>query len=178
VVSDRDRLRAVAEANSRALFAYLARRVADREDAADLLSETLLATWRRLRDLPADDEAARMWMFGIARRVLANHHRGRRRRAALAEGLRSALSAAPPLDPAPLAHSVQAAIAALPGELTEIVRLIHWDGFSQAEVAGLLGIPASTVRGRYARARVLLRERLSEEDAEPVPRAGALLTGR
>jgi RNA polymerase sigma-70 factor (ECF subfamily) len=48
------------------------------------------------------------------------------------------------------------AVAALPDELAELVRLVHWDGFRLVEAAELIGISASTARGRYARARELL----------------------
>ena len=38
------------------LLRYFRRRVTEPEDAADLLAETGLTAWRRVRDLPADDE--------------------------------------------------------------------------------------------------------------------------
>jgi DNA-directed RNA polymerase specialized sigma24 family protein len=34
-----------------------------------------------------------------------------------------------------------------------VVRLVHWDGFTLGEAAALEGIPASTARSRYARAK-------------------------
>jgi RNA polymerase sigma-70 factor (ECF subfamily) len=40
---------------------------------------------------------------------------------------------------------------------------VHWDGFSVAEAAALLGIPASTARGRHQRAKDDLRAALSIE---------------
>lgn len=60
------------------LLAYAVRRVADPADAADVVAETFLVAWRRLDDVPAG-EAARPWLYGVARRVLANHYRGERR---------------------------------------------------------------------------------------------------
>ena len=68
------------------LLRYFQRRVD--QDAADLVAETMLTTWRRRRDLPIDTENTRMWMFGIARNVLANYQRGERRRHSLADTLR------------------------------------------------------------------------------------------
>jgi RNA polymerase sigma-70 factor (ECF subfamily) len=38
--------------------------------------------------------------------------------------------------------------------------LIHWDGFSIVEAAEILGLNASTVRGRYAAAREALKSAL------------------
>ena len=98
-----------------------------------------------------------MWLFGIARGVLRNHHRGLQRRWALADRLRghAALSmAAPPADE----HlEVRDAIARLDPDLAEIVRLVHWDGFTLTDAAELVGVPASTARGRYQRAKEQLR---------------------
>ena len=42
------------------------------EPAQDAVSETFLVAWRQLDDVPAD---ALPWLFGVARRVLANQRR-------------------------------------------------------------------------------------------------------
>ena len=55
---------------------------------ADVLAETFLAAWRRLDQVPPAGED-RLWLYGTARRVLANHHRGQRRRLALADRLKA-----------------------------------------------------------------------------------------
>lgn len=44
----------------------------------------------------------------------------------------------------------------LPIELAEVITLAHWEGFSFVEIAALQGVQASTVRGRYRRAREVL----------------------
>src|SRR2546426_1943597 len=45
------------------------------------LFRSMLVAWRRIGDVPTDG-TARLWLYGVARRVLANHHRssGRRER--------------------------------------------------------------------------------------------------
>ena len=45
----------------------------------------------------------------------------------------------------------------LPDRYRELVMLVHWDGFSIAEAAQMLGLGQSTARTRYARARDRLR---------------------
>lgn len=147
------------------LLAYLRRRV-DAEDAADLLAETMVTAWRRRTDLPAGDEEARMWLFGIARNTLLHHHRGEVRRWRLADRFRTLIASEPPVAPAPDAGAeVRDAIDRLPADLAELVRLVHWDGFSLVEAAQLTGIPASTARGRYQRAKEVLREALTTSEA-------------
>lgn len=63
---------------------------------------------------------------------------------------------------------VRDAIDRLPTDLAEIVRLVHWGGFTIAEAATLTGTPASTARGRNQRAREVLRDALT---ASPAPGA-------
>ena len=59
---------------SASLLAYLLRRTASPQDAADLLAEVYLIAWRRRHSLPRAEEQ-RLWLFGVARNVLASHRR-------------------------------------------------------------------------------------------------------
>ncbi len=156
------RLIAAFEASASDLLAYLERRVGP-DDAPDLLGDTMVVTWRRVWALPEDEERARMWLFGIARGALQNHARGQRRRWALADRIRLQIrddATAPPPDEG---SEVRDAIDRLDPDLAELVRLVHWDGFSITDAAELLDIPASTARGRYQRAKEHLRAALSIE---------------
>ena len=167
------RLTALMESSARDVLAYLQRRTASAEDAADVLSETLTAAWRRIDDLPADDERARMWLFATARNVLANHHRGRRRADDLAARLRDELAAqhrsAGAGEDDEVADAVREAIEQLPLAQRELVTLVHWEGFSLAQAAEVIGIPASTARGRYAGARAELARRLTARPDDDPP---------
>lgn len=155
------RVERLIESNTPALLAYFLRRTSDPADAADLLGDALLVIWRRAKALPTDDSEARLWMFGVARRVLANQRRGQRRRSAMQDRLRAQLSETlwePDTDRIDLAS----ALRQLPAVDQEIIRLVHWDGFSQAEAAQLLGLPEGTLRSRHHRARQQLRGMLQE----------------
>jgi RNA polymerase sigma-70 factor (ECF subfamily) len=57
--------------NYAAVRGYALRR-APRDMAQDVVAETFLVAWRRLDDVPAD---ALPWLYGVARRVLANQRR-------------------------------------------------------------------------------------------------------
>lgn len=146
------------QASSLDMLRYLQRRVGV-DVAADLLGETMAIAWRRVADLPADDERARMWLFGIARGTVLNEARSAKRRHALVDRL-AAVGRDATAAPADAGADVRDAIARLDEDLAEVIRLVHWDGFSLVEVSELLGVPAPTVRGRYARAKERLREAL------------------
>ena len=62
-----------------AVLGYALRRTDRAEDAADVTAETFLVAWRRLAHVPTGTET-RPWLYGVARRVLANHRRGDHRR--------------------------------------------------------------------------------------------------
>ena len=143
------------------LLAYALRRVAQPADAADVVAETFVVAWRRLDDVPAG-AAARLWLFGVARRVLANQRRGQVRRLALADHLRAHLSAGAvdPWDDVVDATGVGAALASLSDDDRELLQLTSWEGLTPGEVATVLGIPPPTARTRLHRARNRLRNAL------------------
>ena len=138
------------------LLAYLEHR-AGPSDAPDLLGETMVVAWRRVRDLPQDPERARMWLFGIARGTLLNHARGARRQWALVDRIRVLAATDEVAPPSDDGIDVRDAIARLDPDLAELIRLVHWERFSVADAAEVLGIPASTARSRYQRAKEALR---------------------
>src|SRR5437868_9430986 len=80
----RDRFNVLYEANYERILGYALRRT-QHADALDVVSETFIIAWRRLARVPDGDEA-RLWLYGTARRVLANHQRSRRRLARCVRG--------------------------------------------------------------------------------------------
>ena len=146
------------DANAADLLSYFGRRVSVAADAADLLSETFVVAWRRIDQLPSDPEQARMWLFGVARRLLANAARGTLRHADLTLKLRQHLETQPLESTDTAALDVQDALDQLPPDQSELVRLILWDGFTLPQAAAILGISTSTAHGRHQRARNTLRQ--------------------
>ena len=145
------------------LLDYFARRVHHREDAADLLGDTLVVVWRRESSIPVDEVHARMWLYGVARKVLSSQRRSSTRRNALAERLRESIAETTTPERDARAH-VRSLVATLPAVDREIIGLVYWEGFSLVEVATIMSMPAATVRSRHARARERLRTLLSAED--------------
>lgn len=153
------------------ILSYLTRRVDPPCDAADLLAETLTVAWRRITDLPEDEDQATAWLIGIARGVLANHRRGQTRRAALADRLRMRLAdRTAPSDPSGEAVAIRDALGRLPEPDRELLTLTVWDGLSTEEVAAVLKITPAAVRQRLVRVRGRLRAALLDHKT-PASRA-------
>ncbi|MCT9930855.1 RNA polymerase sigma factor [Planotetraspora sp. A-T 1434] len=145
------------------LLAYVRRRTESPEDAADALAETFTTAWRRISDVP-DGPAARLWLYGVARRVLANGRRAETRRSALVERLGEELArwaeGAAPYDRDDF-DAVRAAFRRLNPDDREVLALVSWEGLSSAEVAAVLGCSRGAARLRLHRARKRLARQLS-----------------
>ena len=167
--TDEERFSTLFADTSLALVAYAVRRVADPADAADVVAETYLVAWRRIGDVPRGD-GARPWLFGVARRVLANFYRGERRRSALADRLRASLvEVVPPPGAGRRAGSdVAVALAGLDENDREILRLVAWEELAREEIAIVLGLSRTAVRVRLHRARRRLAERMAQLASDDV----------
>ena len=170
-----DVYRAVFEANFPALLGYALRRTASAPDAADVASETMLVAWRRFDEMPGGGET-RLWLYGVARRVLANHHRGEERRerlgAKFAERLADATAGADPACASDLDATVRAALAGLSPQDREVLALTAWEGLAPREVAAVLGLSPDVVRTRLHRARGRLRTLLGDSPGHDARASG------
>jgi RNA polymerase sigma-70 factor, ECF subfamily len=155
------------------VVAYCGWRAASASDAQDAVAEVFLTAWRRLEDVPEGD-AARVWLYATARKVIANQRRSRRRRDALHERLALEAASAPQQSSTSGEELlVQEALRRLGPRDREVLLLAEWEGLSPAQIASVLGCPAVTARGRLHRARRRFRttfEELLSADAQPTRR--------
>jgi RNA polymerase sigma factor (sigma-70 family) len=142
----------------RTILAYALRRVEDREDAADVVAETFLIAWRRLAEVPAGAEA-RLWLYAVARRTIANLHRSERRRTRLGGRLAESLRTELATQPAPTGEAAEAlrAMGELGDEDRELLLLVAWEGLAPSEAAKVLDVSSLAARSRLYRARRRLR---------------------
>ena len=155
----------------RAILAYALRRVEDREDAADVVAETFLIAWRRLAEVPAGAEA-RLWLYAVARRTIANLHRSERRRTRLGGRLAESLRTELATQPAPTGEAAEAlrAMGELGDEDRELLLLVAWEGLAPNEAATVLDVSSLAARSRLYRARRRLRALIDGDNkAHPSP---------
>jgi RNA polymerase sigma-70 factor (ECF subfamily) len=163
----RRRFEEVYAANRAPILGYVLRRSANPEDAADVVAETFLTAWRRLDDVPAGEQA-RLWLYGVARRVLANHRRGEHRWSELAVRLRAELAVSwHEREPTGELAELQAAFRSLPDPDRELLALVFWEELDNGQVAAVLGCSRNAVRIRLHRARRRLAGALSRQPASP-----------
>lgn len=152
----RGRFEEIYEEYSGLILGYAVQRTSDHHDAADVVAETFAVAWRRIHDVP-DGEEARPWLYGVARKVLANHHRSDRRRRLLndraASDLETRLADAATSVDGPDRGAIAAAFEVLSDSDRELLALVGWEGLVREEIATVLGCSRATVRVRLHRAR-------------------------
>ena len=138
------------------IHAFCSRRVtADAVD--DAVAETFLTVWRRLDEVPAG-EAALVWMYRVAFRVVGHQWRADTRRGRLQNrlrmvGSRPAVGADEASLDADEHRIVLAALDRLGDTDAEMLRLVAWEQLPPADVAAVLGIEPDAARQRLHRAR-------------------------
>ncbi len=166
---DDERFTRLYEDTSRDLLAFLMRRCATAEDAADCLAESYRIAWETRSRIPAGPQA-RPWLFGVARNIARQAHKTQTRRTATTSALATAAerwyTPSRPEDSA-----LAAALSELSPVDQEIITMIAADGLPPREIATILGLSPNAVRIRAHRAREKLRALLGpatpEEDADP-----------
>ena len=176
----------------RALFAAEVERLADRlygtalrltrnrEDAEDLVAETVAKAWARLDDL-RDLQRFDAWIQRILNNTFVSEWRHRRARPEIAvdaaedEGAEDTFSLFERLhqpfllwwsnpEESVIADFLRQDVANALDELDDVFRivvvLVDVEGYSYAEAAEVLKVPVGTVRSRLHRARAVLQRRL------------------
>ena len=170
---DLDAFEKIVDLYSGPLFRLTLRMLGDRNEAEDVVQETMITVWRRVPQL-VDSIAFPKWVYQIATRLALNVLRTRRRRPGDAidpddlNGLGahdpSWTSGSPGIDPAStseqraLAAALEEQIRLLPDDQRVCWVLHAYHRCTYAEIAQIVSAGEPTVRGRIARARRRLAE--------------------
>jgi RNA polymerase sigma-70 factor, ECF subfamily len=142
---------------------YVSRRVASPADADDILQEILLRMHRGISTLE-ESERFGPWVYGVAKRAIADHFRGRARHPfASSSGFESKAEPTSESEDgheleAELAECVALFVARLPSPYREAVTLTELEGLTQREAAEMLGLGVSGMKSRVQRGRARIRE--------------------
>lgn len=159
------------------MTAYFARRSTDPQTVADLTADTFVEAITSFTSFDPRRGTERAWVFGIARRVFAEHceaHTRQRERTARLAGLRE-LDAdhvgelLDRIDAERVGRRLVSELTRLPALDRQAVELVDLAGLKAKEAAGVLGISPGAVRMRLLRARARLRKAHERLETEETP---------
>ena len=163
-----------------AIQGFVARRVGDRDRAADLTAEIFLAAIGAAPRYRPGRGAPRAWLYGIARTVVAGEYRRAGRERAREERLRGsalledddAARIEARIEAAAGMRRLYEAMDRLTSSERVVLELVAIDELSLTEAAAAAGVRPVTARVRLHRARRKLRAELEESPAEPTANKG------
>ncbi len=140
----------------RVAYSLAYRIVGDRGTAEDVIQDAFLSVWRRAASYRTDKGSARNWLMAIV------HHRAiDRLRHVAASGTvipfeelpeSSEETTKPGIWQQAWSHVqgdlVRKALERLPAEQKKSIELAYFSGYTQSEIATLMGVPLGTVKGR------------------------------
>ncbi|MCW2595314.1 MAG: hypothetical protein QOF92_3006 [Pseudonocardiales bacterium] len=133
------------------VMSYLSRYV-PQPDIEDVMQRVFYEVWR-VHERYDPEQSLRAWVLSIARKRAIDHLRKRRDVVVPIDSMREMTGA----DGREIAErfvwadEVRGALNLLPELQREVIELAYFDGYTQSETAGALGIPLGTVKTRTAR---------------------------
>lgn len=169
-MAESDIWRALLERHGAALVLLARQWVGSRADAEDVVQEAFVRFWRS-QSKAAGPNAAEItqpaaYLYACVKHCALDWQRGkaRRRRREMA----TARPEVEPLFAGPMEQderrqAIEAALAGLPRNQTEVLVMRIWGGLSFGQIAAALEISENTAGSRYRYALARLREQLAEE---------------
>ena len=176
---DERRFRQLYISSYSAVYAYAMRRLlGDRDSVEDVVAEVFAVTWNKLGEVP-DPPYDRCWLFAVANKVVLRQKRSSYRRSQAMERARRQSVKLDLVDwphgldePVVDFQQVRTAMAGLPPVDAEVLRLLHWEEMSTADVARMMGVTPNAVSIRAHRAKKKLRTWLGLPQEVPGGLAG------
>lgn len=140
------------------IWSYVARRVSP-QSVDDVVSRSFSVAWRKFQSIPQPPQD-RLWLFGVARRCIADERRSDVRRHRLTARASSDIHMLhphqePPGDPR--IEAIERAVERLTPLDREAIQLVLWDGLSHQDAAHIMQCSVSAFESRYRRARNVIK---------------------
>ena len=153
-----------------AVRGFVARRIDNPHDAADLTADVFIAAIEAADRYRPNAGSPGAWLMGIARNVVSNHYRSSTRGAAALRRINTRALIVDEsldhlverLDAERDARELWQRLADLPSRQRAVVELVAVDGLNLNEAAAALGISATNARVRYHRAKRTLTAALPD----------------
>ena len=144
--------------------------VGERAAAEDVTQEAFVSIWRSGARYDRARGSVRSWTLGIVRNRAIDLLRSRSGRTPKLgfddEAAHEQRQTGEFTDTEALrretAEELRGALGELPGEQSKVIELAYFGGFSQSEIAAMLGLPLGTVKGRMRLGLEKIRGQLAE----------------
>jgi RNA polymerase sigma-70 factor (ECF subfamily) len=183
---DSEAFRVLVDRYSRKIFRLAYRMTRNEQDAEDVVQETFLRAYRRLKQFESRSSFG-TWIFRIAvnsaldlTRKVGRYERAEQQKSGL-EAEAEQLSQLPAPEPTPdrlllsneLKHKVESVLASLSPRVRTAFVLRHYEGMPIEEIGSVLGLKGSATKNSIYRAVQKLRKEL-----EPLVTASTIVGGR
>ena len=155
-------------------FSLAYRIVGTRAAAEDVVQEAFLSIWRSGARYDRGRGSVRTWVLGIVHnraidglRRATVHDKRRASDEGIAERLESTERTDVEVARREEAGTVRAAMDVLPPEQSQVIELAYFGGFTQSEIAEMLGTPIGTVKGRMRLGLEKMRGALVAREVSP-----------
>lgn len=157
-----DLLRELHEQHAGALWSYALTLTGDRDQAQDVVQETLLRASRNPQILDPRHGSQRSWLYAVARKIVIDEWRTMRRRPQDVTALFSERPFADASEQLANRHLVATALGQLTQEHRDVLRECYFRGSSVAQAAHALEIAPDMVKSRAYYALRALRLAIEE----------------
>lgn len=151
---------------SKALFSIILQIIPQQEIAEDVLQEVFVKIWQNIQSYDASKGRLYTWMLNIARnqsidRTRSKDFNNRGKTIELSENVYSGKEGTEiKIDDVGL----QKTLSNLPEESRKLLELAYFEGYTQEEIAKIMGIPLGTVKTRIRSTIIQLRKILSTQN--------------
>lgn len=153
-----------------AAYSLAYRIVGDGRAAEDVTQEAFISLWRSGARYDRTRGSVRSWLLSIVRnRAIDALRAGSGKAPKLDLDDEAALAQRPAAERTEeealrreTAGELRGALGGLPGEQAKVIELAYYGGFSQSEIARMLGVPLGTVKGRMRLGLEKIRGELAE----------------
>ncbi|MEP6479556.1 MAG: sigma-70 family RNA polymerase sigma factor [Rhodoglobus sp.] len=155
-------MRALNDVHAPVLTRYVMRLTGDPMFSQDVVQEALLRAWKNTRILEQGEEAARAWLFTVARNIVIDDRRSARHNREFATDLLPEVPSPDQTDAVLDSWLLSDALLSLSLEHRTVVVSAYYLGHTVAEIARREDVPEGTVKSRLHYALRALRLSLQE----------------
>lgn len=169
-------LEALYDRYSRIVMSFSMRMLSERPAAEELTQEVFFRTWKQAGAYSSSRGSFSTWLLSITHNMAIDELRKRKRRPQRADLEDPVAAIANITDTEPsveehaqlgsLREELRTALEHLPVNQRDPIELAYFRGFTQREIAGILGEPLGTIKTRMRLGMRKLREQLDQREVE------------